>query len=117
MLDPSQEPSGELVRAAQYVRMSTEHQQYSIANQSAAILLFAAAHGMEIVRSYVDAGKSGVCIKGRKALQDLIETVQSGKADFQYILVYDVSRWGRFQDTDEAAHYEYLCKRAGIQIC
>ena len=32
------------------------------------------------------------------------------------ILVYDVSRWGRFQDTDEAAHYEYVCKSAGIPI-
>ena len=32
------------------------------------------------------------------------------------ILVYDVSRWGRFQDTDEAAHYEFLCKSAGVPI-
>jgi hypothetical protein len=26
--------------------------------------------------------------------------VQFGTADFQAILVYDVSRWGRFQDAD-----------------
>ena len=32
------------------------------------------------------------------------------------ILVFDVSRWGRFQDTDEAACYEFLCKRAGIKV-
>ena len=32
------------------------------------------------------------------------------------VLVYDVSRWGRYQDTDEAAHYEFLCKRAGVPI-
>src|SRR6185437_8711155 len=42
--------------------------------------------------------------------------VQSGRADFGYILVYDISRWGRFQDTDEAAHYEFICKKAGIKI-
>jgi hypothetical protein len=30
--------------------------------------------------------------------------------------VYDVSRWGRFQDTDESAHYEFLCKSAGIPV-
>jgi DNA invertase Pin-like site-specific DNA recombinase len=30
--------------------------------------------------------------------------------------VYDVSRWGRFQDSDEAACYEFLCKRAGIRV-
>jgi DNA invertase Pin-like site-specific DNA recombinase len=45
----------------------------------------------------------------------LISDVQSGTADFQVILVYDVSRWGRFQDADESAYYEYICKRAGIR--
>jgi DNA invertase Pin-like site-specific DNA recombinase len=42
--------------------------------------------------------------------------VESGQADFDQILVYDVSRWGRFPDSDESAHYEYLCKRAGIAV-
>ncbi|MGH9567147.1 MAG: recombinase family protein, partial [Candidatus Angelobacter sp.] len=102
--------------AAQYVRMSTDHQRYSIANQSTAIAVYAAARGMVIVQSFVDAGKSGLHLKGRKALQDLIATVQLGKASFRYVLVYDVSRWGRFQDADEAAHYEYLCKQAGIEV-
>lgn len=105
-----------LLRAAQYLRMSTDHQRYSIANQSAAIGVYAAAKGMVIVRSYVDFGKSGLHIKGREALQELIATVESGTADFRFILVYDVSRWGRFQDADEPAHYEFLCKRAGIQV-
>jgi DNA invertase Pin-like site-specific DNA recombinase len=27
-----------------------------------------------------------------------------------------VSRWGRFQDADESAYYEYRCKRAGISV-
>lgn len=53
---------------------------------------------------------------GRHALQQLISDVQAGKADFQIILVYDVSRWGRFQDADESAYYEYICRRAGIQV-
>ena len=46
----------------------------------------------------------------------MIDDVQSGNADFDAILVYDVSRWGRFQDADESAYYEYLCKRAGIDV-
>jgi len=46
----------------------------------------------------------------------LIDDVQSGRADFEVILVYDISRWGRFQDADESAYYEYLCKRAGIEV-
>src|SRR5262249_25574 len=49
-------------------------------------------------------------------LKELIEVVQSGTADFSAILVYDVSRWGRFQDADESAYYEYICKRAGITV-
>ena len=103
-------------RAAQYLRMSTEHQQYSIANQSAAIALYAAAHNAGIIRSFIDEGKSGTTIKKRQGLQDLLCIVESGEADFDQILVYDVSRWGRFPDTDESAHYEYLCKRAGITV-
>ena len=46
----------------------------------------------------------------------MIKDVETGNADFQIILVYDVSRWGRFQDADESAYYEYICRRAGIQV-
>jgi glyoxylase-like metal-dependent hydrolase (beta-lactamase superfamily II) len=109
-------PSIRLGRAAQYLRMSTELQQYSIANQSAAIALYAAAHDIGIIHSFVDEGKSGTTIKKRKGLQELLRVVQSGEADFDQILVYDVSRWGRFPDSDESAHYEYLCKQAGIAV-
>lgn len=104
------------LRAAEYVRMSTDHQQYSIANQSAAIALYAAAHNLGIIRSFVDGGKTGVTIKRRKGLQDLLDIVESGMADFSVVIAYDVSRWGRFPDADESAHYEYVCKRAGISV-
>ena len=103
-----------LVPAAQYVRMSTEDQQYSIVNQEAAIRTYAMSHGYAVVASYADAGKSGVAIKHRKELRRLLSDVVSGRAQFKAILVYDVSRWGRFQDVDEAAHYEFLCRSAGI---
>src|SRR5438445_1160300 len=105
-----------LVRAAEYVRMSTEHQKYSTENQAEAIRQYAARSGLEIVRTYADEGKSGLRLDGRDALKQLIEDVQSGKANFATILVYDVSRWGRFQDADESAYYEYICKRAGISV-
>lgn len=103
-------------RAAEYVRMSTEHQQYSTENQGDKIREYAERRGIEIVRTYADAGKSGLRIAGRQALQQLIKDVETGVADFQIILVYDVSRWGRFQDADESAYYEYICRRAGIQV-
>lgn len=104
------------VRAAEYVRMSTEHQKYSTENQAEIIRQYAAQRGIEVVRTYADEGKSGLRLDGRDALKQLIDDVQSGKADFATILVYDVSRWGRFQDADESAYYEYICKRAGISV-
>ncbi|WP_283806996.1 recombinase family protein [Bradyrhizobium canariense] len=103
-------------RAAQYVRMSRELQRYSIANQMAAIAAYAETNALTIVRTYRDEGRSGLRIKGRPGLIELIEDVQSGRADFDHILVYDVSRWGRFQDVDESAYYEFLCKRSGVQV-
>lgn len=105
-----------LIRAVQYVRMSTEHQQYSTSNQADAIQEYAAKRGFEIVRTYADEGKSGLNVAGREQLQELIAIVQRGAADFSAILVYDVSRWGRFQDADESAYYEFVCRRAGIEV-
>ncbi|MFD0945023.1 recombinase family protein [Sphingomonas canadensis] len=96
--------------------MSTDHQRYSTENQAEAIRHYAAARGFEIVRTYADEGKSGLRIDGRDALKRLIEDVAAGTADFKAILVYDVSRWGRFQDADESAYYEYICRRAGIAV-
>ena len=105
-----------LLPAAQYLRMSTEHQQYSIENQAAAIQAYADRNGFEIVKSYSDAARSGVLFKNRPALSQLLQDVISGRAAFKAILAYDISRWGRFQDSDEAAHYEFLCKRSRIPV-
>ena len=103
-------------RAALYVRTATEHQQYSTNNQSDKIHDYASKRGIEIVKTYVDEGKSGLSIFGRAGLQKLLSDVESGQADFNLILVYDISRWGRFQNADEGAYYEYVCRRAGIQV-
>jgi DNA invertase Pin-like site-specific DNA recombinase/lambda repressor-like predicted transcriptional regulator len=104
------------LRAAQYVRMSTDHQRYSIENQAAVLATYARLHNLTIVETYRDAGLSGLRLKNRTGLIRLLDDVQSGRADFGHILVYDVSRWGRFQDTDEAAHYEFICKKAGVKV-
>ncbi|WP_348272221.1 recombinase family protein [Ensifer sp. Root278] len=55
-----QPPSDERpkVRAAIYVRMSTEHQKYSTDNQIAAIERYAAKHRFEIAWTYAGEGKS-----------------------------------------------------------
>jgi DNA invertase Pin-like site-specific DNA recombinase len=108
--------SQKIIRAAQYVRMSTDHQRYSIENQAAVIAAYAQLHKLSIVRTYRDDGESGLKIKNRMGLTELIEDVRSGRADFGHVLVLDVSRWGRFQDIDESAHYEFICKQAGIKV-
>lgn len=114
---PSQSgPGAAPLRAAKYVRMSTEHQKYSTENQADAITRYADQRGLLIVRTYVDAGRSGLNIEGRSGLRTLIDDIESGRADYAIVLVYDVSRWGRFQDADESAFYEYRCRRAGVRI-
>src|SRR5208337_3460459 len=105
-----------LTSAAAYVRMSTEHQQYSTSNQMDVIRDYAKRRGMQITKDYSDEGKSGLNIKGRDSLAQMIQDVQDGKVNFSSILVYDVSRWGRFQDSDESAHYEFICRRAGVAV-
>lgn len=116
MINPDTSSPPPIIRAAAYVRMSTEHQQYSTSNQMDIIKEYAVRGGMDIVTTYSDEGKSGLNIKGRDSLGRMIHDVEAGKADFTAILVYDVSRWGRFQDADESAYYEYICKRAGISV-
>ena len=81
-----------------------------------AIREYAKRHGMQIVEEYSDEGKSGVNIRDREALAQMVRDVESGQINFSAILLHDVSRWGRFQDADESAYYEYLCRRAGVSV-
>lgn len=60
-----------LFKAAQYVRMSTEHQQYSTENQGDKIKEYAAHRGIEIIKTYTDAGKSGLRIDGRRRCDEI----------------------------------------------
>ena len=102
--------------AAVYVRMSTEHQQYSTSNQMDVIREYAKKLGFTIVKEYSDQGKSGLNMEGRESLGQMLSDVREGRAEFAVILVYDVSRWGRFQNPDESAFYEYACQQAGVFV-
>jgi len=102
--------------AAQYLRMSTDHQEYSLDNQANVIRKYADSRGFEIIKTYTDEAKSGLVLKRRLGLAKLLSDVVGGPQLYKAILVYDVSRWGRFQDIDESAYYEFLCKSAGLPI-
>ena len=98
-------------QVAEYLRMSTEHQQYSLDNQRAVISAYAGSRTFSITKTYTDGARSGVVLKRRNGLRQLLQDVMSGQATYRAILVYDVSRWGRFQDhLSEAAHRELIRK-------
>ncbi len=105
-----------LVRAVAYVRMSTDVQNHSIQHQLDSISAYAALNSWSIVRTFVDEGRSGLSLSNRPGLQALLAAATDAACDFSVIVVYDISRWGRFQDVDESAYYEYLWRRAGVTV-
>ncbi|WP_163161629.1 recombinase family protein [Bradyrhizobium uaiense] len=104
------------IRTAQYLRMSSENQRYSTENQRNAIAEYARQHGYQVVATYVDVGKSGLSLKGRDALRQLLSDALAAERAFDATMVLDGSRWGRFQNPDQAAHYEFLCRQAGLRV-
>lgn len=62
------------------------------------------SNNLVVVKTYTDAAKSGLALKDRAGLSELLKHVVSKDTPFQVILVYDISRWGRLQDADEGAH-------------
>lgn len=103
-------------RAAQYIRMSTDAQELSPEIQKAAIADYASAHDIDIVETYFDSGKSGLSLRNRRAMQRLLRDVTQAERSFTIVLVYDISRWGRFQDVDASAYYEYHCRANGVEV-
>jgi DNA invertase Pin-like site-specific DNA recombinase len=105
-----------IARRWAYARMSTDVQNHSISHQLESIHAYAAVNGLVISRVFVDEGRSGLSLVYRPGLQALLAVAVDTARDFSVIVVYNVSRWGRFQDVDESAYYEYMCRRAGVSI-
>jgi DNA invertase Pin-like site-specific DNA recombinase len=105
-----------MIPAAQYLRVSSAGQAQSLVQQATEIADFAQERGYSVEATYQDSGRSGLTLSGRPAFQKLLRDILSGENSYALVLVQDISRWGRFQDTDEAAHYEYICRAAGVDI-
>lgn len=116
LIRPRTASTAQPIVVAAYMRMSTDMQRYSLENQTRAINAYAVQHGMDIVRVYQDTGRSGLTIERRPGLTSLLDDIRGGHAGFDGVLVLDVTRWGRFQNTDEAAFHEFLCWRSGVQV-
>lgn len=105
-------------KAVAYYRHSAEDkQENSVPIQRDHAQKFAEQYRIEIIHEEADEGKSGL-LSNRPGFERLFnEWVLSPEAPhFDYVLVYDVSRWGRFQDQDEAAYYEFRCKQNGKKV-
>ena len=103
-------------RAVAYYRHSAEiGQENSVEIQQDNIRSFAKQYDLEIIHEFADRGKSGLNAEGRPAFTEMMDWVRT-RQDFAYVLVLDVSRWGRFQDLDLSAMYKAECGRHGKQV-
>jgi DNA invertase Pin-like site-specific DNA recombinase len=106
-----------LVRAVAYYRHSAQdRQENSIPIQQDQVRQWAREHGVEIIREFCDAGKSGLDSEGRPAFTEMMEEWIKKRSDFEYVLCLDVSRWGRFQDIDLSAQFSAICKKHKKQV-
>ena len=80
-----------------YIRVSTAMQVdgYSLEAQNDRLTKYAEFQGMEVVKVYCDAGKSGKNITGRPEFTQMLQDVADGKDGIDYILVFKLSRFGR----------------------
>lgn len=105
-------------KAVAYYRHSAEDkQENSVPLQREQVQKFATQNGIEIIFELADEGKTGLNAN-RKGFKELLSNwIQNPKAPkFDYILVLDESRWGRFQNPDEAAHYQFLAASNKKQV-
>ena len=106
-----------LIRAVAYYRHSAQdRQENSIPIQQDQVRAWAKQHGVEIIREFCDAGRSGLNSEGRPAFTEMMDEWITKRDDFEYVLCLDVSRWGRFQDIDLSAQFSAICKKHKKQV-
>lgn len=98
--------------AAAYLRMSTDKQEYSIDSQLRLIKDYAERNGFHIERIYSDEGISGRQAEKRPSFMRMIEDSSAGK--FNYVLIYDSSRFAR--NLEQAIVYKSELKRNGVEL-
>jgi DNA invertase Pin-like site-specific DNA recombinase len=103
-----------------YIRVSSEQQagekQTSLADQRAAITALATRLGVTVERWFEDAGFSGATIAKRPAMRALIAFCEQHRRSEAFVLVLNDSRFGRFDDPDEAAALRFRLKAHGWHV-
>jgi site-specific DNA recombinase len=101
------------MRVCVYVRMSTSRQEASPDQQRKAIKALCDREGHEIACEYSDLGVSGVKTLKRTGFLKMIAAAEAG--EFERIVVFDRSRFGRF-DSYEAASFIQRLRDAGVTL-
>lgn len=85
------------IRCYVYIRVSTTMQVdgYSLDAQRDKLRKYAEYQNMEIVQEFADEGKSGKSVEGRPEFQRMLDNIESGTDNIQFVLVFKLSRFGR----------------------
>lgn len=110
--------SPERKKAVAYYRHSAEDkQENSVPLQRDFIRELLIKNDIDLLHEEADEGVSGLTAQ-RPGFKKLFDAwiLNPEAPHFDYVVVYDVSRWGRFEDADEAGYYEFQCKQAGKEV-
>lgn len=98
--------------AVSYLRMSTDRQEHSIDSQERLIKEFAQHNSYYIQQYYIDEGISGRSVEKRPQFLQMID--DSAKGEFQYVIIYDSSRFAR--NLEQSLVYKSILKKNGVEI-
>ncbi len=101
--------------AVGYIRCSTELQEDSPEQQKKEIELYATKKGFTVIEWFVDFGKSGTTFDQRPEFERLRKRVES-HPNFQTVICYDESRWGRAIDAEENTYWRVHFRRYGVEV-
>lgn len=105
-------------KAWAFYRRSTDKQQLSIEDQRREVVAYARQRGWQIVREFEPAKGygSGLTIDRDPAFREMIRVAEGGNHGVRYLVVYDVSRFGRLQQEDKIYWERRLKKQGGIDL-
>lgn len=96
-----------------YTRVSTSMQVdgYSLDEQKDKLHRYADYQDMIIAREYSDEGKSGKSVEGRPQFQQMLQDIESGKDNVDFVLVFN------YPDSDEMQlMYYHLFRECRILV-